>query len=232
MILPADPGMVAEVTTANAWRWKYPRARNCTSVGRDAAELLQPLNQATSQRDQKRQRHLKRTTGFPGHAAEAAHVIAYELQKRGFSRLEALLAGHYVSTGGDFNFQGNVRLAGWLEVCERSVRRARATLERAGWIRSYLLLAGEKVEGQRAPVTRPRVVRDVSKLQRLARARMAVRAPHQKSGKRSGNAERVSPPDPPVALRDRLALPSSRSRLTSSKRSRAALLSGCAARWR
>jgi len=143
--------------------------------------MLEGLNRITSKNDRERQKRLKMTTGFPGHCAEHAHLVVAELLRRGYGHTVAELAGHYVATGGEWNFQGNPRIAGWMHRSERTIRRARARLERDGWIQSFVLLAGEQVEGQRAPVARLRVVRDVSKLQRLARVHAAVREPHKRS---------------------------------------------------
>lgn len=174
-------------TAAGDWR-KYPRPPIVSSPGKVVARMLESLNRATSKNDRERQIRLKMTTGFPGHDAESAHLVVAELLRRGYSRTVATLAGHYVATGGDWNFQGNPRLAGWLHLSERTIRRARLRLERDGWIQSFVLLAGDQVVGQRAPVARLRVVRDVSKLQRLARSRMAVREPHKRStGRRTGS---------------------------------------------
>lgn len=161
--------------------------------------MLESLNRATSKNDRERQIRLKMTTGFPGHAAECGHLVVAELLRCGYSRTVASLAGHYVATGGDWNFQGNPRLAGWIRVSERTIRRARARLERDGWIQSFVLLAGDQVLGQRAPVARLRVVRDVSKLQRLARSRMAVREPHKRSKEGRGGSPPAAAARPPSA---------------------------------
>lgn len=141
------------------------------------------------------QKKLKRQSGFPGGKAEVGHAVAYEMRLRGYPRTAAALAAHLAAVSGPWNFQGNRRLAYWIGVSERSIRRARALLEADGWIKSNLLLPGDMVLGQRAPVVRPQVVRDVSKLQRLASVRTAMRAPH----KRSAEPRKPSAAETPAA---------------------------------
>jgi hypothetical protein len=149
--------------------------------------------------DRANQEKLKRETGFPAGCAEVGHKVVYELLRRGYPRCAALLAGHLAAVSGSFNFQGNRRLAFWLKVSERTVRRYRALLERDGWIKSCLLLPGQMVLGQRAPVVRPQVVRDVAKLQRLASVRSAVRSPHKRSKQRKPSAAERAPAVPVTA---------------------------------
>lgn len=163
-------------------------------MGLDGAKLSQEL---FSKRDRKKsgreQLDRKRRSGFPGHEAEAAHLVVWRLRRRGYSHSVAQLAGHLVSPGGDWNFQGNRRLASWIGRSERTVRRARAVLEADGWIRSHLLLPGDKVAGQRAAVVRPHVVRDVGRLQQLARIkgfRPATPSRDKRPGERAGPAPR------------------------------------------
>jgi len=161
--------------------------------------MLEKLRRGQAQTDKERQIRQKLLTGFPGACSELGHMVVDALLQRGYPRTYALLAGHYVSTGGEWNFQGNPRLAGWIRVSERTIRRARARLERDGWIKSFVLLVGDQVAGQRAPVARVRVVRDVSKLQRLARTRMAARAPHKRSKEGRGGSPPAAATRPPSA---------------------------------
>ncbi len=161
-------GAGPKVTTANLWRWEYPRPADLHSAPLDAARLSQELfSERDRDKSKRRQVEQKRSSGFPGHDAVAGHNVVWKLRRRGYSHTVAQLAGHYVSMGGTWNFQGNPRLGRWLSRSDRTVRRARAVLERDGWVRSHLLLPGDRVPGQRAAVVRPQVVRDVSKLQRL-----------------------------------------------------------------
>lgn len=94
------------------------------------------------------------------------------LRRRGYRLSEARWAAHAAAVAGAFNWQGNPRLASILQVSTRTAQRARARLERDGLIKSYLLSPGDQLEGQRAPVRRHQVVRDVERLQRAARRRL------------------------------------------------------------
>jgi hypothetical protein len=108
-----------------------------------------------------------RRSGFIANA-EGAHVVQDELLKRGLPHSAAAWAGHAVAVGGRYNFQGNARLSGFMHRSTRTAQRARRLLEELGLIKSFLLLTGDMVPGQRSPVAHPQVVRDVSALQALA----------------------------------------------------------------
>lgn len=114
-------------------------------------------------------------TGFGAapELGELGHVLVTLLQRRGYRLNEARWAAHAAAVPTAFNWQGNPRLATILHVSTRTAQRARAKLEADGLIKSYLLSPGQQLEGQRAPVRRYQVVRDVERLQRAARRRLA-----------------------------------------------------------
>ncbi len=133
-----------------------------------------------------RQIELMQTSGFAGGNAELGHRVVYEMRKAGYSETVAQFAGHLCAIAGSWNFQGNHRIAGLMGRSVRTVQRARALLEADGLLRSYLLEPGDMIDGQRSPVMRPQVVRDVAALQRLAFHRSAERQqPHQRSSSKS-----------------------------------------------
>lgn len=113
---------------------------------------------------------------------EIGHTVVARLLKRGHKHSTARYGAHLAAVGSDFNYQGNPRLAELASMSERTAQRARAELEEKGWIRSYLLEAGDRLPTQKRPVWRPQVVRDVSALQQLAaRSIDRVQAPPQPS---------------------------------------------------
>lgn len=192
---PFGPVGGPNVTTANFWRWQYARPPEVHTPGPDVARMVAPVLAAGADRRRQNQQHLKRTTGFPGGNAELGHQVLWALREK-YSPTVARVAAHLAAITGAYNFQGNRRLAFWCRVSDRTVRRARAELERDGLISSYLLLPGDMVLGQKAPVTRPQVVRDVAKLQRLARVRGAFREPRNtKKERREPSAAEVPAPD-------------------------------------
>jgi hypothetical protein len=105
--------------------------------------------------------------------ADVGHAIVDALQRRRYPHTVAAVAGHLGAVGTAYNWQGNTRIAELIHRSRRTVQRARARLEADGLIRSHLLLTGDLIEGQRSPVRHPQVVRDVSRLQRLAGGRGA-----------------------------------------------------------
>lgn len=156
------------------------------------------------QRARAEQAERVRWTGFAGSAPELGHAVALELRQRGYSAALAAFGGHLCAVGGNWNFQGNPRLAELIGRSVRSAQRYRAQLEADGLLRSYLLEPGDMIDGQRAPVLRPQVVRDVSILRGLVAERMAKR-PLKSPLKRRSKAERraaaraaalVAPPAP------------------------------------
>jgi hypothetical protein len=157
---------------------------------------MRSLLEQRSRNSLERQRELRRTTGFAGELHEVGHAVAWELQKRGYTHSTAAYAGQLAAAGPEWNWQGNRRIAEWMRRTDRTARRARAVLERDGLVRSFLLLPGEMVAGQRAPVKRPQVVRDVSALHRLANVRTSERRARPHARTSNGGAGAQSPPRP------------------------------------
>lgn len=187
------------VTPFNAWRHgRYPRAPEVDSAGREAGELADQLRERRKSTF-KDQVKLKASTGFPGINWQVGHAVAFNLRRHyPGSPTTIALGAHYAAVPGPYNFQGNARLARWIGVSERTVRRHRLRLEQDGWIKSYLLLPGDKVLGQKWPVLRPRIVRDASKLHRLGGTRPTLRyspAPPPRGSKprRASAAEMPAP---------------------------------------
>lgn len=183
------------ITHSNHWRRRYARPDTVHSIGLDAVLLLRDAKKRGKKGDKAReaQRELLKTTGYAGGNAELGHRVAYELRCAGYAETVAQFAGHLCSIAGSWNFQGNHRIARLMGRSLRTVQRARALLEADGYLSSYLLEPGDMIDGQRSPVTRHQVVRDVSRLQRLAHNRTAARQqPHQRS-----RSERKAAPPPP-----------------------------------
>jgi hypothetical protein len=174
----------------------------------DVARYMRPGNEARSESYKQRQIELLRTTGFAGEHAEAAHQIVDALLRRGFKHTVAEYAGHLAASGSIWNFVGNPKIARFMRRSERTMRRARAELEAAGLIKSWCLAPGDTVEGQRAPVWRPRVVRDVSPLHRMVNVRSSQRAfaPHARSKPDGGVGSSSSPSGPAPASPARSAV--------------------------
>jgi hypothetical protein len=185
--------------SSNSWRWKYKRPFDVHSPGLEASSLIGPILDARNYRSLERQAELLRLSGFPGHLAELGHAVVYEMRRRGYSITCSLIAGHLVACGGVWNFQGNRRIAKWCGLSVRTVQRVRKILERDELIHSYLLLPGDMVDGQRKPVTRPQVVRDVSALARLANLHAAQGLRARKSHRRRSSARPSVVDAPPVA---------------------------------
>jgi hypothetical protein len=180
-----------ELNDSNRWRRSYPSPEEVISIGLDAVAMLKGnAKQQKERRTKARQRqheHLMRT-GFVGKNPELGHRVAYELRCRGYHETVCVYAGHLASIGGAWNFQGNHRIAQLMRKSVRTIQRARALLELDKLVRSCLLEPGQMVDGQKCPVTRPQVVRDVSPLQRLANVRTHSRMqPHKRSAKKHDN---------------------------------------------
>jgi len=141
-----------------------------------------------------------RRTGFAGGAPETGHAVVAALREQGYHPTVAAVAGHLAAVPTEYNWQGNARIAILVGRSERTVQRARLTLETDALITSYLLLTGDLLEGQRAPVRRPQVIRDVSRLQALAaperRAARPLAPPHQRTRNRRPSAAEVPTPAP------------------------------------
>lgn len=114
-------------------------------------------------------------TGFPSsqQCAELANAVRDVLRAEGFRPRVCDFGAMLAAVSHRYNWQGNRRIAELLGCSRRTAQRLRKVLEAKGWIRSELLLPGDMLEGQRAPVWRPQVVRNVSKLQAAARAKLA-----------------------------------------------------------
>ena len=103
--------------------------------------------------------------------AEIGHLVTAALLARGYPHSVAIAAGHLAAVATAFNWMGSPRIARLMQRSLRTFQRARALLEKDGWIRTYLLDTGDQLEGQRAPVWHPSFVRDVTRLQQLAQRR-------------------------------------------------------------
>ena len=170
----ADLGSVA-----SAWRWTYARPPGVTSLGAEGAKVARQVGGVRQSREW--QNEQVRITGFVANA-DMGHAVAHALAEGGYHPTVATVAGHLAAVATPYNWQGNARIAQLIHRSPRTVQRARAVLEGAKLITSHLLLTGDMVEGQRAPVRHPQVIRDVSRLQRLAGARgTAMRQPHGRS---------------------------------------------------
>ena len=143
------------------------------------------------------QREQLRRTGFATTQAEMGHAIAWALREAGYPLTVAQIGAQLGAVGTAYNYQGNVRIGAIVGRHERTVQRARARLEADGLLRSELLLTGDMLDGMRAPVRHPQVVRDVSALQRLARAREHAR-PQQPAPRRGKANRRPSAADAPA----------------------------------
>ena len=175
------------------------------SPGAEGARALAGTLAGATRRSREWQRDQFRRTGYATPQAELGHSIVLTLRELGYPLTVAHVAGQLGAVGTAYNWQGNVRIAALIGRCERTVQRARARLEADGLIRSELLLTGDMIDGQRAPVRHPQVVRDVSRLQRLARARESTRettAPRK--GKRRPSAADMPPPTSEPAQQERM----------------------------
>lgn len=180
-----------ETTHSNRWRRSYPPPDGVTSIGTAGVEWLgggDPKKRKQTRAERRAAQHeLFMRTGFAGGNAELGHRVAYECRARGYSETVAQVAGHLAAVAGNFNFQGNYRIAQLLRRSVRTVQRARAFLEMMGLIKSCLLEAGQMVDGMKAPTLHAQVIRDVRALHRLAMVR-SNRQPHTRSKKKHSNA--------------------------------------------
>lgn len=163
------------ISSSNGWRWTYPRAEGARAPGVAAARMMRPIVSAAAKCSKHRQMELRQTTGFSGERADIAHSVTWILLGLGHNHTTAQYGGHLVATALQWNFQGNKRLSFWMKVDARTCRRARRALEDAKLISSHLLLPGEMVPGQRGPVLRPQVVRNVEGLLALIPGRLLAR---------------------------------------------------------
>jgi len=173
------------ITHCNRWRRAYSRPPDVEQFGAQAvaaADAVEPLTKARRSLSRAAQLERVKVTGYPCDSA-AAHQIEFEFRVIGYTPTEAKVAAHLGSVG-RYNFMGNRAIARWIRCSLRAVQRARAKLEAEDWIRSYLLLAGDRVHGQMKPVRHPQVVREVSRMQRLATMRSTgpiVRPPQRRA---------------------------------------------------
>lgn len=167
------------------------------SPGVEAPGLLRGALKAAKQRSRAWQADQFDRTGFATDKAELGHAVVNAMRRRGYPVTVASVAGHLAAVGTAYNWQGNARIADLVGRSERTVQRVRARLEDEGLIASKLLLTGDMIAGQRSPVRHPQVVRDVSRLQRLASVRQAaLHAPTRTSKRRRPTAIEVPPPPP------------------------------------
>ena len=177
------------------------------SVGTDGATALGGILERAKRQSREWQREQLRRTGFATPQAELGHAIAWALREAGYPLTVAQIGAQLGAVGTAYNFQGNARIGAIVGRHERTVQRARALFERHGLIRSELLEPGDMLDGMRAPVRRPQVVRDVSALQRLARARDHARTespPRRGKATRRPSAADAPAPAPAPATADEL----------------------------
>lgn len=167
------------------------------SVGTAGAKALGGIVDRARRQSRDWQRDQIRRTGYATPQAELGHAIAFALRAAGYPLTVAQIGGQLGAVATAYNFQGNVRIGAIVGRHERTVQRARARLEADGLLRSELLLTGDMIDGMRSPVRHPQVVRDVSALQRLARAREHART-QQAPRKRSGGPRRPSAAEAPA----------------------------------
>lgn len=146
------------------------------------------------QRSKRRRAELRRQTGFAGDFAAISHEITEVLRAKGMSASTAWYAGQLVVHGGRFSFEGNTKIAEWGHFSVRTAQRARKLLEEARLIESFLILPGQRVEGQRYPVTRPQVVRDVTGLLALIPPHLLERLKGERGKKPVGGSAVGAPP--------------------------------------
>lgn len=173
---------------SNAWR-SYPRAP-LAAAGDPVDKGARRLSAQLRQRSHEWQREQIKRTGFVQNS-ELGHSVYFALRRRGYPRIVALVGAHLAAVGTPYNWQGCARIAQIIGCSKRTVQRARAWLESDGLITSHLLLTGDRIEGQRAAVWHPQVIRFVARLQRFGAPRM--RAPERR--RRKASAAEVSHTD-------------------------------------
>lgn len=185
---------------ASSWR-AYRRPDAALSVGAGAAKALGGILERAKRQSRDWQREQMKRTGFATPQAEQGHAIAFALREKGYHPTVAQIGGQLGAVATGYNFQGNVRIGVIIGRHERTVQRARALLEADGLVVSELLLTGDIMDGMRSPVRHPQVVRDVSALQRLAKAREQERQktpPKPRKGKRRPSAADAPPAPAPA----------------------------------
>ncbi|HSE01056.1 MAG TPA: hypothetical protein VLB72_10020 [Burkholderiales bacterium] len=170
------------------------------SVGTDATKSLRGVVDRAQQQSRAWQADQLRRTGYATPHPELGHAVTFALREAGYSVTFAHIGGQLAAVSTAYNWQGCARIAAIVGRHKRTVQRARARLEADGLLRSELLLTGDMIDGQRSPVRHPQVVRDVSALQRLARARAAARSTQPaRRGKRRPSAAHAPQPSPAPA---------------------------------
>jgi hypothetical protein len=183
---------VPPTTNSNRWRWHYrsppvqyakpPDVRSPGINARGAARILR--GKRDKQKSAAAQMERLRLTGFSGPDFETANQVHWALRQLGVPDTAARYGAHLVACGAVYNFQGHKRIGQLMGKSVRAIRRARALLEAEGYITSYLLEPGDIIAGQRMPVRRYQVVRDVRRLRALATIKTKPLAPHRRSASR------------------------------------------------
>lgn len=177
---------------ASAWR-SYRRPDTAEHIGTAGRDALEGAVQRAHRQSREWQREQLRRTGYATAQAEQGHAVMRTLLELGYTPTTAHVAGQLAAVPTAYNFQGNARIAAIVGRCKRTVQRARLRLEQDGLIRSELLLTGDRIDGQRAPVRHPQVIRDVSALQRLARVRTEQLTPGRRKRRRKGPSAAETP---------------------------------------
>ncbi len=186
-----------DVRSPSLW-CTYPRPpAGQVSHELETPEFLRGPIDGAKRRSREWQAEQVRRTGFVTPQAELGHAVIAALREQGYHPTVAIVGGQLAAVGTEYNWLGNARIGSIIGRSERTVQRARALLEAEGLISSHLLLYGDRLAGQRAPVRHSQVVRDVSRLQRLANVRETQRREPPRTGKR-----RPSAADMPPAPRD------------------------------
>lgn len=198
-------------------RGYYARPGEAEAIGTAAVQWLRGSRAAAAERRAKayaEQAERIARTGFAGGEPEVGNAVRFELLERGYLPAVAEYGAQLASVG-RWNFQGNPRLASIVRRSLRSVQRYRAQLEADGLLRSYCLEPGDMIDGQRAPVSRPQIVREVliraAALERIARrpAPPRTRAERQAQRRQNTRARRIvtapAPSPAPLTPEDMLA---------------------------
>jgi len=156
--------------------------------------MLAGMLQGAQRKSREWQREQLRRTGFATSQAEQGHAVTRTLLELGHSPTDAQIGGQLAAVPTAYNWQGNARIAAIVGRSKRTVQRARLRLETAGLIVSELLLTGDRIDGQRAPVRHPQVIRDVSALQRLARVRTEQLSPGRRKRRKGPSAAETPAP--------------------------------------
>lgn len=160
MLQPAPAGRHPRFT-GNRW----PAPNHAMFVGterrREPDERRRRRTRSAAERELQR-----RDLGYAGNAA-LAHRAEYAARtQHGFHQTTAKLAALLLANGGAFNFEGNFALARGLRMSLSTVKRHRRLLETNGYLTSFTLLRGCKVDGMRWGAQYDATVRDVTELRK------------------------------------------------------------------